>query len=235
MKVPDYDFIFNHQASKYDRLVMAEDYQGNLIRTMNDLGLLSKEAVVADLGSGTGRVAFMIASHVFHVYGVEPVAAMRQFAQAKTASTSITNTDFLPGEHKDLPLADGSVDLITEGWAFLRAFRTSLSNWRSEFAAIRREMLRILRPAGSVFLIETMGSFDLWKEAPDSIKPLYTYFSEEWGLMSRVIQTDYQFQDLSEAVDLGSFFFGDEIGKAIQAKGDPVVPEATIVWYGRLN
>ena len=232
---PDYDSIFANQAEKYDRLVAAEDFQGNLLHTLTGMGLLNREQAVADLGTGTGRVAFLVAPIVRHVYGIEPVGGMLRVAEAKKVALGVRNVDFLPGEHKDTSLPAKSVDVIVEGWAFLRAYRCTLPDWRAEFDAIVKEMRRVLRNRGMVILIETMGSLDIWDEVPGGVAELYRYFEKELGLRKTIIRTDYRFADAEEAVDLGTFFFGDEVGAEIRRIGSSVVPEATAIWHGRLE
>jgi ubiquinone/menaquinone biosynthesis C-methylase UbiE len=232
--VPDCDELFAHRAEKYDRFVAAEDFQGNLLRTVMQLSQLDSAQVVTDLGTGTGRVAYLIAPHVRHVYGIEPVSGMRQVAEAKKHERGINNVDFLAGEHKAIPLPDSSVDLIIEGWAYLKAFVFTYPSWRPEFDAIVPEMRRILRPGKGVILIETMGSLHLWKEIPARTAVLYDYFEKERRLRRVTIRADYRFSSLAEAVDLGTFFFGDEAGAEIRRLGDCVVPEATAIWHGTI-
>jgi ubiquinone/menaquinone biosynthesis C-methylase UbiE len=144
--LPDYDLLFANQAEKYDCFVAAEDFQGNLLQSLKRLGRLNREQTVADLGSGTGRIAFLLAPIVRHVYGIEPVGGMLRVSESKKHRLGVKNVDFLPGEHKDIPLPDNSIDLIVEGWAFLRVFSSTDPEWRSEFEAIVQEMKRILRP-----------------------------------------------------------------------------------------
>ena len=232
--LPDCDELFANHAEKYDRLVAAEDFQGNLLRTLRQYGRLNREQTVADLGTGTGRMAYLVAPLVRHVYGIEPVGGMRLVAESKKQRLCVKNVDFLPGEHKDIPLPDNSVDLIIEGWAFLKAFYSTYPEWRAEFEAIVPEMKRILRHGSVVVLIETMGSLHIWKEVPARTVLLYDYFEKELGLKKTVIRTDYKFSSIEEAVDLGTFFFGDEIGAEIQKGGDPIVPEATAIWHGKI-
>ena len=232
--LPDYDALFANQAEKYDRFVTAEDFQGNLLQTLKQYGHLNREQAVADLGTGTGRIAFLVAPIVRHVYGIEPVGGMRLVAESKKLRLGVKNIDFLPGEHKDIPLPDHSMDLIIEGWAFLKAFNSTYPEWRSEFDAIVPEMKRILRPHAAVILIETMGSLHIWDEVPARTVMLYDYFEKELGLNKSIIRTDYKFSSTDEAVDLGTFFFGDAIGAEIQQIGNAVVPEATAIWHGRL-
>jgi ubiquinone/menaquinone biosynthesis C-methylase UbiE len=232
--LPDYDVLFADHAEKYDRFVSAEDFQGNLLRTLKQVGRLNREQAVADLGTGTGRVAFLLCPIVRHVYGIEPVGGMRQVADAKKQKLGVKNVDFLPGEHKDIPLPDNSIDLIVEGWAFLKAFRTVYPEWRAEFDAIVFEMKRILRPKGSIVLIETMGSLHIWKDVPEKNVELYDYFEKDLCLKKTIIRTDYKFATKEEAVDYSIFFFGDEVGAEVSEIGDLIVPEATAVWHGRL-
>ncbi len=232
--LPDYDAMFADHAEKYDRFVAAEDFQGNLLHSIKQFGSLNREQAVADLGSGTGRIAFLVAPIVRHVYGIEPVGGMRLVAESKKLSLGVKNVDFLPGEHKDIPLPDKSIDLIIEGWAFLRAFYIAQPEWRFEFEAILREMKRILRPRGAIVLIETMGSLHIWDEVPAQTALLYDYFERDLGLKKAIIRTDYRFSNIVEAVDLVTFFFGDEIGAETKQIGEPVVPEATAIWHGRI-
>jgi len=232
--LPNYDVLFADHAEKYDRFVAAEDFQGNLLQTIKQVGHLSREQTVADLGTGTGRVAFLVSPIVRHVYGIEPVGGMRLVAEAKKLRFAVKNVDFLPGEHKDIPLPDNSIDLIVEGWSFLKAFRSAYPEWRAEFDAIVSEMKRILRPGGAVILIETMGSLHIWEGVPEQNVELYDYFEKELSLKKTIIRTDYKFANKEEAVDLSTFFFGDEVGAEISEIGDIIVPEATVVWHGKL-
>jgi ubiquinone/menaquinone biosynthesis C-methylase UbiE len=231
--VPDYDTLYADQAEKYDHFIAAEDFQGNLLHSLKQFGNLNREQAVADLGSGTGRIAFLVAPIVRHVYGIEPVGGMRLIAESKRLSLGVKNVDFLPGEHKDIPLPDKSIDLIIEGWSFLHVFYSAYPEWRSEFEAILPEMRRILRPRGAIILIETMGSLHIWDEVPAQAAILYDYFEKELGLKKTIIRTDYRFLNIEQAVDLATFFFGDEVGAEIEHIGDPVVPEATAIWHGR--
>lgn len=97
---------------------------------------LTPQAVIADLGSGTGLLAALWLQHGNPVLGVEPNAAMRAAGARLLADypafTSIAGT----AEATTLPGA--SVDFVTAGQAF---------HWFDPPAA-RREAIRILRPHG---------------------------------------------------------------------------------------
>jgi ubiquinone/menaquinone biosynthesis C-methylase UbiE len=232
--LPNYDVLFADQSEKYDRFIAAEDFKGNLLQTLKQVGRLNRDQAVADLGTGTGRIAFLVAPIVRHVYGIEPVGGMLRVSESKKHSLGVKNVDFLPGEHKEIPLPDNSIDLIIEGWSFLRAFYCTDPEWQAEFKAIVSEMKRILRPNGAVILIETMGSLHIWNEVPERTAVLYDYFEKELGLKRAVIRTDFKFSSIEEAIDLGTFFFGEEIGAEIEQIGQPIVPEATGIWHGKM-
>ncbi len=94
---------------------------------------------VADIGSGTGQLARMLAKQCTNIYAVEPDPAMRQVASAALAT--LENIDIRAGSAEQTTLATDSVELITIGNAFHR--------FRREACA---EMRRILKPNGWVAL-----------------------------------------------------------------------------------
>ena len=44
-------------------------------------------------------------------------------------------------------------------------------------------------------------------------------------------QVAYEQSSVEEAADLTRFFFGDEMADDVLAKGDPIVPECTGIWW----
>lgn len=76
--------------------------------------------VVADVGAGSGRIAFMVAPLVHTVFAVEPVASLRSFMKEKVAEEGLENLYIMDGTLDSLPIPDQSLDvLITSnaiGW-----------------------------------------------------------------------------------------------------------------------
>lgn len=68
---------------------------------------------IADVGSGTGRSSFGLAGYSGQVFGVEYEPAMIWQAQKDPRSKGANIVSFLCGDALALPLADGSVDLVT--------------------------------------------------------------------------------------------------------------------------
>ncbi|MEN8230688.1 MAG: class I SAM-dependent methyltransferase [Bacteroidota bacterium] len=76
--------------------------------------------VVADVGAGSGRIAFLVAPFAQSVFAVEPVSSFRSFMREKAVSQRVVNLYVLDGTLDSIPLPDHSLDvLITSnaiGW-----------------------------------------------------------------------------------------------------------------------
>lgn len=102
---------------------------------------LSPQAVVADIGAGTGILTRLLLERGSTVFAVEPNAAMREVAEATLEGAAGFTSIAATAETTGLP--EDSVNLITAGQAF---------HWFDP-QATRREWTRILRPGGWVALI----------------------------------------------------------------------------------
>lgn len=101
---------------------------------------------VLDLGSGTGRFTPALAETFGGpVTGVEPAAAMRAIAERDSRHPRVR---YLAGEAANIPLPDGSVDLVL---MFL-----SFHHYPDRPAAIA-EIARVLAPDGRVLLRSTFS------------------------------------------------------------------------------
>lgn len=101
----------------------------------------SKQSVIADIGSGTGKLAKQLLERGSFVYGVEPNADMRSIARKELEGFE----KFCPvnGTAAETNLGEQSVDFVTAAQAF---------HW-FDGALFRRECKRILKRNGLVFLI----------------------------------------------------------------------------------
>ena len=116
-------------------------YPSGLIDLLAERGELSPEHDVADVGSGTGKLARLFLAHGNRVYGVEPNREMREAGARELASyPRYVSVD---GRAEQTTLPGESVDLVVVGQAF---------HWFRPDEA-RREFLRILRPGRSVLLV----------------------------------------------------------------------------------
>jgi ubiquinone/menaquinone biosynthesis C-methylase UbiE len=68
---------------------------------------------IADVGAGTGSSSIALAQFAGQVIGIEREAAMLRQAREKARGTEAQRVTYLSGDALALPLADGSVDLVT--------------------------------------------------------------------------------------------------------------------------
>lgn len=102
---------------------------------------LTKDSVLADIGSGTGLSARPFLENGNRVYGVEPNEAMREAAAEYLKSfPGFVSHD---GTAEDTNLEDNSLDFVTASQAF---------HWFDP-AKTRAEFTRILKPGGYIVLI----------------------------------------------------------------------------------
>ncbi len=122
----------------------------------------SKQAVIADIGSGTGKFAKQLLDKGNSVYAVEPNDDMRN-----TSVSELGHYDkfrAIKGTATDTTLANNSVDYITTAQAF-HWFDTLL---------FKAECQRILKDNGLVFLIWNMR--DMSDEANQKCHSIYTKY-----------------------------------------------------------
>jgi SAM-dependent methyltransferase len=106
----------------------------------NELGL-TKAAVVADIGSGTGILTKLFLDEGNPVFGVEPNEEMR--AAAEDLLVDYPNFTSVIGSAEATTLPDDVADFVVAGQAF---------HWFEPVRA-RAELARILKPGGYVLLI----------------------------------------------------------------------------------
>ena len=116
-------------------------YPPAIINFMQEQLGMKQDAVIADIGSGTGKLTELFLKEGYSVYGVEPNEAMRQAGEDLMGHYS--NFKSYGGTAEHTGLADKSVDFIVAAQAF---------HW-FEIPEARKEFLRILRPGGQVLLI----------------------------------------------------------------------------------
>jgi SAM-dependent methyltransferase len=102
---------------------------------------LTPDSIVADIGSGTGKLTELLLANGCVVFGVEPNGPMRAFAE--NLFKDQPNFRSVDGSAESTTLPDTSVDLITAGQAF---------HW-FEPPKTRDEWVRILKPGGWAALI----------------------------------------------------------------------------------
>lgn len=128
-----------------------------------------RNAVVADIGSGTGKLAVLLAATASSLWAVEPNAYMRRVLTLRTEKMPQVRVVAASAERTHLP--DGSVDAITVAEAY---------HWFDNDEA-RREFRRILKPDGYVFLLWNHFGGNPYDEQMRDIARRYRTYPEQEG------------------------------------------------------
>jgi ArsR family transcriptional regulator len=135
--------FFSDVADDWDRL------RGELFGATSDLqllpALLDPDAVVGDLGCGSGRVAAALAPFVARVVGVD--ASPQMLAVARDRVDRFGNVELRAGTLEQLPLEDASLDL-----ALVVHVLHHVGNPREAFA----ELARVLRPGARLVVADML-------------------------------------------------------------------------------
>jgi ubiquinone/menaquinone biosynthesis C-methylase UbiE len=227
----DYDAIYVTQAEQYERLVAREDAEGTILPAIEAIVRLDGCDVV-EFGAGTGRITRLLAPHVGSIRGFDASAAMLMVARRLLEQDGRSNWQLDVADHTHLPVPDASADLVIGGWTICYVALGSKGDWRADLDAVLAEIRRLLRPNGTIIIIETLGT---GYETPHPPNDLLAYYERlaELGFQHTSIRTDYRFQSAAEAEELTRFFFGDTLADQLAATGATTLPECTGVWWRR--
>src|SRR5437016_3780017 len=108
------------------------------------LAALKAGETVLDLGSGGGIDALLSARRVGQtgkVYGLDMTDDMLALARENQRKAGVENVEFLKGEIEDIPLPDGSVDVIISNCVI---------NLSADKDRVLAEAFRVLKPGGQL-------------------------------------------------------------------------------------
>ena len=130
---------FSDRVSNYVKY--RPSYPLELIQPLTQQCNINANTVIADVGSGTGKLTELLLEQNYFVFGVEPNQAMREAAedlfQANAKFVSVA------GKSEATELDDKSIDIIVAAQAF---------HW-FEPSVTKQEFNRILKPDGFIALI----------------------------------------------------------------------------------
>lgn len=217
--------IYNHRAADYDAMVSREDYQGNLLPTLESFAALTGTHVV-EFGAGSGRLTRLIAPHVASILALDIALAM-----ALEGQKTLPNLGWAVGDNKHMPVASGIADITIAGWSFGHATGWNPTGWKDDIARMINEMRRITKRGGTLIILETLGTGGTEPTPPNAaLADYYAWMENDLGFTRKWIRTDYRFESVDEADRLTRFFFGDGLADRIRAENLTILPECTGVW-----
>jgi len=145
---------FSNRVENYVRY--RPGYPSEIIALLRDECGLTPGSVVADIGSGTGKLAELFLKAGCRVFGVEPNKEMREAGERM----DFPNFTSVNASAEETTLRARSVDFITAGQAF---------HW-FDLERSRAEFSRILKPDGWVVIV--------WNDRHDDTTPFLIAYEE---------------------------------------------------------
>jgi ubiquinone/menaquinone biosynthesis C-methylase UbiE len=125
---------------------------------------LHRGQVVLDLGSGGGIDVLLSARRVGpegRAYGLDMTDEMLDLARKNQREAGVENAEFLKGTIEDVPLPDGSVDVIISNCVI---------NLAADKSEVFREAHRLLRPGGRLAVSDIVIRGDLDPKIRESVE-----------------------------------------------------------------
>ncbi len=137
---------FTQTVQYYDQY--RPDYPKAILEILQRHCGLTRQSVIADMGSGTGKLSRLFLERGNHLFGVEPNQAMRQMAeQLLSVYPNFVSVD---GSAEHSGLAEHHIDFVVAAQAF---------HWFDR-ALVKKEFTRVLKPNGWVVLLWNMRQSD---------------------------------------------------------------------------
>jgi ubiquinone/menaquinone biosynthesis C-methylase UbiE len=221
--------IYENSPARYHDLVSHEDYEGKILPAIERIQLLTGLDVV-ELGAGTGRLTRQLIPMVKSIRAFDIAAPMLRVAAENLRANGCSNWSIAVGSHRAVPVEDASADLVISGWSVCYAVVNHPDDWETELAAVLAEAERILRPGGTIILLETLGVGQETPSPPSHLVPYFDYL-ERVGFSRTWFRTDFRFDTPEQADDLIRFFFGDKIADETVEAENAIVPECTGLFW----
>jgi len=157
---------FSSRADNYVR--HRPGYPREVVQLLREECALKIDSLIADIGSGTGKLTELLLENGNVVWGIEPNREMRETGERLLKKLPLFRS--LDGTAEATNLPDHVLDLVTVGQAF---------HW-FDLEACRPEFLRILKPGGHVAII--------WNDRLVDATPFLAAYDQ----LLRRFSTDYE-------------------------------------------
>jgi ubiquinone/menaquinone biosynthesis C-methylase UbiE len=228
--MPDHTNIYERETAKYHELISKQpDLRGYMEQIRPFTGL-----DIVDIGAGTGRLTTALAPQAKSIIALDASEAMLRITADRLSAMGLTNGSITVADHRKLPLADNSADLIVSGWSICYLCSFYVPDWAQNLHDVIAECKRVLRANGTIVIFETLGTGYETPNAPDFLRNYYSSLVDRYGFEHQWIRTDYTFDSVQQAEELTRFFFGDELADRVVREGLVHLPECAGMWWLQL-
>ncbi|MDO9546869.1 MAG: class I SAM-dependent methyltransferase [Pelolinea sp.] len=221
--------VYDAHADQYERLILREDTENNLPKEIKKIRDIHGSTIV-EFGAGTGRLTRFLAKEAAYIAASDLSHHMLSQAKGILEKQHTLTTGICVADMRNSPYASHSADLIIAGWSFCYLAVWGGDHWKEELERGLKEAQRLLRPGGEMILFENFGTGFETPNPPPHLSDYFEFLKEN-GFQATWFRTDYQFDGLEEAVELSSFFFGDELSNKVKNNDWTLLPECTGMFW----
>lgn len=223
--------IYQNQSDTYEFMISKQPELSELIKKIRPY----KDLNILDLGAGSGRLASVLAKDAKSLICTDLSSSMLEILDNKLTEQGIArNWTTVVADHRKLPIADQSIDLVVSGWSICYLTNIKNEKWNENLRLIISELNRVLRPNGTIIIFETMGTGTETPNPPEFLRDYYKALEDDLGFHHDWIRLDYKFRDVEEARKYTEFFFGEELVQKIIDNQWSIVPECAGIWWRNL-
>lgn len=229
--MPNHDQIYVAHAKAYEAMISRQPDVSAVINEIRPYRNLD----VLDLGAGSGRLSTFLASEAKSLVCTDLYLPMLEILEEKLSSLNVPrNWITLETDHRKLPISDSTIDLAVSGWSICYLTNSTNVDWKANLEMIISELRRVLKPNGTIIIMETMGTGTETPNPPDFLRDYYSLLESKYGFEHRWIRMDYNFDSVAEAKQHTEFFFGDDLSSKIEKNQWAIVPECAGIWWKHL-
>ena len=221
--------VYDAHADQYELLILREDYQNNLPKEIYKIKDTHGINII-ELGAGTGRLTRFLTKDAAHIAASDLSHHMLSQARDMLEDQKLSNAVLCVADMRQTPYATASADMVIAGWSFCYLAVWGEDKWKKELELGLEETNRLLRPGGVMIMLENFGTGSEIPNPPPHLNGYFEFLKSN-GFQSTWLRTDYQFKDLSEAVQLSSFFFGEELSGKVRKNEWALLPECTGLFW----
>lgn len=137
---------FDVVQDEWDRI--RRHYIDDTVSHLRVSSLIAPDAVVADIGPGTGEALLLLAGMAARVIGVDQSQRMLDLCRRRADEAGLNNVELLCARAEEVPLPDGHCDVV---------FSSMLLHHLADPRAGLAEMVRLTRPGGKVIVSELVS------------------------------------------------------------------------------